>query len=284
MILYDPALQARVHARLEVETDLRWALERGELRVHFQPVVDLSTAATAGFEALLRWQHPHRGLLVAGQFIPVAEESALILEIGEWALETACRVLRGWQDRNVASAPIVMAVNLSARELQCHDLVESIVAVMERTGVQPESIQFEITETAAIQDLDAVTAKLYGLKALGVQLALDDFGTGYSSLNHLRRLPIDVVKLDRSFVTEMVSVPSTAAIVGAVTTLAHALGMIVVAEGIETEAQLVRARMLGCDRGQGWYLARAMPADALLAYPPVCDGSPIGGMVHGQGA
>jgi EAL domain-containing protein (putative c-di-GMP-specific phosphodiesterase class I) len=222
-------------------------------------------------EALLRWQHPTRGLVSPLSFIPLAEETGLILPMGRWVLETACRQVREWQRQIPAAASLVVSVNLSARQFAQADLVANVAAILDHAGLTPRSLELEITESVVMDQSEASIERLRGLRGLGVRLVLDDFGTGYSSLSYLRRLPLDTIKIDRSFVSGLGAAGVDLPIVQAVISLAHGLGVDVVAEGIETEEQLACLRWLACDRGQGFHFARPLPPDdlrALLAAAP----------------
>ena len=264
-VLFAPSMNTSAVERLDLATELRQAVARRELRVYYQPEVDLDTGAVVGMEALLRWQHPRHGLVGPADFIPLAEETGLIIPVGGWVLEEACRQARLWQALRPADPPLVVSVNLSARQLQQPDLVEQATRVLRETGLAPSALQLEITESAMMLDTESTIATLRALKEMGVRLAIDDFGTGYSSLSYLQRFPVDTLKIDRSFIKEVSCDPGAAAIVRAVTTLAHALGIEVTAEGIETEEQLARVRALRCDRGQGYYFSEPLPSDALFA-------------------
>jgi diguanylate cyclase (GGDEF)-like protein len=259
--IFDEAMRADAVARLETESALRRALERGELRLHYQPEVDLETGDIAGFEALVRWEHPLRGLLHPSAFIPLAEETGLIVGIGEWVLREACTEAAGWP------APLTLSVNLSARQLAQHDLVAVVRRALSETGTDPAKLCLEITESAVMESGAATTAQLRALKSLGVRLAIDDFGTGFSSLAHLRRFPVDVLKIDGTFVSGLGREPQDASIAAAVISLAHALDLKTVAEGVETDEQLSILKQLGCDLGQGYLFARPRPADEAL-HPP----------------
>ncbi len=259
--LFHPRMSASSMERLELELDLRRAVERDELRVHYQPLIDLRTGRTVGHEALVRWQHPTRGLLPPLSFIPLAEETGLILTIGDVVLAEACRQARAWQLLDPALAELVVSVNLSARQFARPDLAARIAAVLARTGLAPETLELEITESLAMSDAEATGVTLRALHELGVRVVLDDFGTGYSSLAYLSRLPLDVIKVDRSFVAGLHDSATNLAIVRAVVGLAQGLGISVTAEGIEREDQLEVLRELGCDRGQGFLFARPRPAD-----------------------
>ena len=264
-VMFDPEMRAETLDRATLEHDLRRAIERSELRVHYQPLVDLDSGTVVGLEALLRWQHPTRGLVPPMSFIPLAEETGLILPIGQWVLETACHQVRSWQRRFPAASSLVISVNLSARQFAQSDLVNAVAATIHRSGLAPANLELEITESVVMDQSEASVERLRGLQALGVQLVLDDFGTGYSSLSYLRRLPLDTIKIDRSFVSGLGSDAADLPIIQAVISLAHGLGIDVVAEGIETAAQLDYLRDLACDRGQGFAFARPLPPDDLEA-------------------
>jgi diguanylate cyclase (GGDEF)-like protein len=253
--VFDPSMKAGAVERHELQADLRHAINRGELYLNYQPIVSLESTRIVGVEALLRWAHPRLGALEPADFIPVAEESGLILPIGRWVLDTACLAAQNWQ----GGAPDVMSVNLSVRQFDQPDLPLFVASVLRRTGLAPSRLQLEITESALIPNAESAIATLCALKDLGVRLALDDFGTGFSSLSYLQRLPVDVVKIDHSFVARLGRDAATAAIVDAVTKLAHALGMLVTAEGIETADQLAMLRSIGCDDGQGYYFSLPRP-------------------------
>jgi EAL domain-containing protein (putative c-di-GMP-specific phosphodiesterase class I) len=256
-------MSAAVAERLDLENDLRRAVERDELRLHYQPLVDLATDRIVGLEALIRWQHPTRGLVPPLSFIPMAEETGLILGIGRWVLETACRQARAWQLAFPTDPPILISVNLSAKQFARADLVGQVSAILAETALRPDCLELEITESVLMDESDAGIRRLQALRDLGVKLVLDDFGTGYSSLSYLKHLPLDTIKIDRSFVSELTGDNANVAIVHAVISLAHGLGIDVVAEGIETAEQLARLRELLCDRGQGYFYARPLPADQL---------------------
>jgi diguanylate cyclase (GGDEF)-like protein/PAS domain S-box-containing protein len=267
---FEPSMHAAVMERVALEHDLRHAIERDELVLHYQPIIDLETSTAVGVEALLRWQHPRLGLVPPGDFIGVAEESGLIVPIGRWVLEEACRQVRRWE--NAGAQRVHMSVNLSARQLSAPRTAEHVARTLRQTGVEPGQLVLEITESVLVDDADRTIAKLDLLRELGVTLAIDDFGTGYSSLSYLRRLPVKVLKIDRSFVSGVGSEDSLAALSNAVVDLGRSLGMVTVAEGIEEYEQLVRLRAMGCTLGQGYYFSRPRPADEIA---PMLRGRPL---------
>jgi diguanylate cyclase (GGDEF)-like protein len=246
--MFDEQMHADVHRRLDVEAGLRGAIERGELRLHYQPEVELMTGRVHAVEALLRWEHPERGLLAPGEFITVAEDTGLIVPIGAWVIREACRQAADW--------PVTMRVNLSARQLRDPGLIGVIRDALAESGIPPHDLCLELTESMLMQDVGRSAAVLAELRELGVTLALDDFGTGYSSLAYLRHLEVDRLKIDRSFMAELDAQPAEQTIVAAIIGMARGLGLAVTAEGIETPAQLGRVRALGCDGAQGFLLAR----------------------------
>ncbi|MEY2447335.1 MAG: hypothetical protein QOH79_811 [Acidimicrobiaceae bacterium] len=255
------AMGTRSPERLDLETALRRAVEADELVVYYQPLVSVSSGDCIGAEALVRWQHPERGLLPPSEFIGLAEETELILPIGRYVLEQACWRARSWRDQ--FGIALSMSVNLSPRQFMQTRLVEEVRDILATTGVDPSQICLEITESLAMSDVEWVAGVLLELKSLGVRVAIDDFGTGYSSLGYLKQFPVDVVKIDRSFVSGLATSAVDAAIVAAVIGLADAVGMTTVAEGVETSDQLERLRSLGCKTVQGYHLARPMPASAM---------------------
>jgi diguanylate cyclase (GGDEF)-like protein/PAS domain S-box-containing protein len=244
--------------QFEVESALRLALSRGELLLHFQPKVHIASGRMRGVEALVRWAHPQRGLVPPGEFIPLAEERGLIVPIGRWVMQAACRQIRDWRDAGLA-APAV-AVNLSARQFVSDSLVDDLVDALSCHGVAPSALEVELTESALMADPERAKQVLEQLHALGVGISIDDFGTGYSSLSYLKRFPAQTVKIDRSFISGLPSDGDDTAITQAVIAMAHSLGLKVVAEGVETAAQLAALRRLGCDEAQGYLLGRPMPA------------------------
>ena len=259
---FDEDMQARAHRRAEVEDALRGATERDELVLHFQPEVSLRTNQIVAVEALVRWQHPEWGLVAPGEFVTVAENSNLILELGTWVLSSAMDQCARWRASFNGTAPTV-AINISARQFLQDDFVELVATTLEHTGADPADICLEITESILMDDVDLTVATLRRLKALGVQLAVDDFGTGYSSLSYLRRFPVDVLKVDQSFVSGLGHDPEDSAIVQAVVAMGRALQLTTVAEGVETAHHLIELRELDCDVAQGYHFARPRPAEAI---------------------
>ena len=262
-VVYEPWMGARLRERVALEAELRRALGREELRLAYQPIVEVATGRIEGLEVLVRWQHPERGILLPGAFVALAEETGLIGPIGGWVLAAACRQGRAWQDR--FPAPPVVGVNLSARQFQQPDLVGSVERALREAGLDPALLRLELTESAVMADPSGAAATLRRLKGLGVQLALDDFGTGHSSLGSLRRFPIDLLKIDRGFVAGLERDAGDEAIVRAVVAMAPALGLRVAAEGVETRGQLARLRDLRCELGQGYHFAHPLPAEAVTA-------------------
>ena len=242
-------LNQEVQERMLIEGGLRTAIQRDELSLLYQPKIDLATRQVYGAEALLRWVHPKLGMISPARFVPVAEEAGLVGQIGEWVLRTACRQIREWQDAGFA---LQVAVNVSARQFQQYDVAELVMGIMNETGALPENLELELTESAVMHDAETSIVTLERLAALGAQIAIDDFGTGYSSLSYLKRLPLDVLKIDQSFVRDISSDPNDAAIVRAIITLARSLGIKVIAEGVENEAQLAFLNAYGCQYAQGY--------------------------------
>ncbi len=272
--VFDPTMHGRAVNRLELENDLRRAIERNEFVVHYQPIVNLQTGAVWGIEALVRWEHPERGLLDPDEFVPVAEESGLVVPMGELVLEEACRRAVEWQREFPRTPPLAMSVNLSGRQLRRPDLHEIIGQALKESGLPASSLGLDITETVYISALDANTAALDRLKALGIRISLDDFGSGYSSLSYLKQLPADIIKIDKFFTKGLGVEVEDTAIVQTVVDLAHILGMEVIAEGVETEEQETLLREMGCDFAQGYLFARPLPPEAASkflnsAYPSV---------------
>jgi diguanylate cyclase (GGDEF)-like protein/PAS domain S-box-containing protein len=259
--VFNEALHLAALDRLRLETDLRRAIQEESFGVHYQPIVSLADGRVAGFEALVRWRHPAWGLVPPSQFIQVAEETGLILPIGRWVLSEACARIHRWQLEHPSDPPLAINVNLSRRQLLQADLIEQIRRILEVTGVAPETLQLEITESAILENPDGAVDLLRHLKSLDIELCVDDFGTGYSSLSSLQEFPVSVLKIDRSFIRGMGPEGERDEIVRAVVGLAHSLHMQVVAEGVETEGQLERLRAMGCDYGQGYLLCHALDAE-----------------------
>ncbi|HUJ65750.1 MAG TPA: bifunctional diguanylate cyclase/phosphodiesterase, partial [Acidimicrobiales bacterium] len=267
MAVVDTTFQERTAGRVDVEADLRRALGGGELIVYYQPVVGLEHRNMIGTEGLVRWVHPTRGFILPGEFIPVAEDSKLIIPIGDWVLNTACRDARSWGEHAVDAGTVApgVAVNLSARQINEPELVRRVAAALESSGLSPDLLTLEITESVVMTDAAGAGTVLRRLKDLGVRLSIDDFGTGYSSLSYLKRFPVDTLKVDRSFVNGLGVDPEDSVIVGAIVRLADALGLQTVAEGVETTVQAEELLRLGCTSGQGFLFARPAPSDVIRA-------------------
>jgi EAL domain-containing protein (putative c-di-GMP-specific phosphodiesterase class I) len=278
VVVFDQAMNENAIAQLGLESDLQRAVERGELRVYYQPIVALGSGAVVGAEALLRWQHPQRGLVPPSQFIPLAEETGLIIPIGQWVLEQACRQTRAWHDaRGLDPASFVVSVNLSAKQFQQPGLTSQVARVLSDTGLDPAALKLEITESVLMLNAEHTIQTLLALRGLGVRLAIDDFGTGYSSLSYLRRFPVDTLKIDRSFVSSLTIDESAAAIVQAVDALARALKIDVTAEGIETPDQLARVERLLHGHAQGYYFSRPLTGESMEHLLSTGRGAPIAG-------
>jgi diguanylate cyclase (GGDEF)-like protein len=260
---YRPVLHTAALRRTELEVELRAALEEGQFVLHYQPIIDLASQRLIGTEALVRWQHPTRGLLTPDEFISAAEQSGLIIALGAWVIRTACRQTAEWQELEPDRAPLTVAVNLSPRQLVDRALVATVAEVLHDTGLDASSLCLEITEGSVIKDFEQTMPVLNALRTLGVSLALDDFGTGYSSLSYLKQLPVNTVKIDRSFVSDLGSNGPNSQIVLAIIDLAHALGMSVTAEGAETYGQLDMLKAMRSDHAQGYLLGRPMSSEAL---------------------
>jgi len=269
--LYDRSMNAQALERLQMEAHLRRALERDEFVLHYQPRVEAASGRIVGAEALIRWQHPERGLLPPMEFIPLAEDAGLIIPIGEWVIEAACRQTAAWRAQGLETVPV--AVNLATTHLRQSSLPGRVARALRRHGVSPDTLEIEVTESILLADPELSTRIARELSDMGVQLSIDDFGTGYSSLSYLKRLPIATLKIDRSFVRDLGVDADDEAIVGAIVALGHSLKLKVVAEGVESEAQLAFLRSLRCDEYQGYYMSRPVEAEAfshLLKQQSIC--------------
>lgn len=261
--LFDEVMRVRVARRLETESGLHQAIERGEFALLYQPEIELHTGRVVGVEALVSWQHASRGLVGPSEFIPVAEETGLIVPIGSWVMEEACRQGAVWRRRLGPSAPFMMSVNLSARQLLQPGLADFIRSTLESTGLDPRDLVLEVTETVLVDDADHANHVLQGLRDIGVRVSIDDFGTGYASLTYLRRLPVDILKIDQTFVSGLVEDGDDAGIVETIVDLGTRLGLSVIAEGVEEEIQAERLKGLGCRLAQGYYFSVPVTADEL---------------------
>ncbi|HVL30174.1 MAG TPA: bifunctional diguanylate cyclase/phosphodiesterase, partial [Sphingomicrobium sp.] len=264
--VYEPKEASAARRRFSIETELRRALDKDQLKLFYQPLIDLKSGQVAGFEALARWTHEDRGEISPAEFIPVAEESGLILTLGRWAMDRAAATLADWDKKAGQPLPIYVGVNLSAIQVARDDIAGVVQSALRSSGLNGDRLTLELTESSIVQDPLRAQRVFEALKALDATVAMDDFGTGYSSLAYLQRLPIDVLKIDRSFVTGMMVDPDSVAIVRAVLSLADALGMSTTAEGIETVELATTLATLGCSSGQGYYFARPLEADAALEY------------------
>jgi diguanylate cyclase (GGDEF)-like protein/PAS domain S-box-containing protein len=266
--VFDPAMQTRAQERLELEAELRRALEQGEFVLYYQPEVSLYNGSMVGLEALLRWQHPERGLLKPSAFVPLAEETDVIAPIGRWVLEEACRQAKRWEEEHPLASPMTMEVNLSSKQLRRRELARTVEEALTRAGVEAHTLALDITETVLIGASEHNAQALEALKKMGIRLSLDDFGTGYSSLSYLKRLPVDRVKVDRSFVKGLGGNATDTAVVRMIIELCHTLGVEVLAEGVETSEQAALLKDMGCDVGQGYYFARPLRSEELAEQLP----------------
>jgi diguanylate cyclase (GGDEF)-like protein len=264
--VFDTAMRAHAAARRESETGLRRALERQELRLHYQPIVSLATGRLAGLEALLRWQHPQRGLIPPAEIIPIAEETGLIAPIGRWVLREACRQVSAWRAQFPTDPPLTVSVNLSGRQFAQPDLVEQIEQILQETGLNAGSLRLELTESVLMKHAECATTTLSQLQNLGVQVQIDDFGTGYSSLGYLQHSSLNTIKVDRTFVGRMGVNGDNSGVVRAIVALAHNLDMEVIAEGVETAEQLAQLKALECEYGQGNHISRPVDSEAAAAF------------------
>jgi diguanylate cyclase (GGDEF)-like protein len=261
---YDPGMHTELVARVQLEADLRRALDEGELFLQYQPTFDLGSGQIVGAEALARWQHPTRGLVAPTEFIPLAEASGLIRPLGAWVLREASRQAAEWQRANSQrNKPFSLSVNLPGKQLQHAQVVQDVAAALEESGLPPESLVLEMTESVLLDDSEIVLDILQQLKRLGVRLAIDDFGTGYSSLSYLHRFPVDVLKIDRSFVERLSHASDNAELARTVVRLGQSLQLVTVAEGVEDSAQFLALRRMGCDIGQGYYFGRPMESEEI---------------------
>ncbi|MDT4897628.1 MAG: hypothetical protein QOH25_2705 [Acidobacteriota bacterium] len=267
--VFDQGMHDQATKLLQVETDLRRALEREEFFVFYQPIMSLETGELRGFEALVRWRHPQRGFISPVEFIPVAEETGMIIQLGEYVLRESCRQMQKWQVILPSDPPLFISVNLSVKQFSQPDLVEKVAAILTETRLDAKHLKLEITESAVMENVEDATELLTRLRALGLRISMDDFGTGYSSLSHLRRFPIDTLKIDRSFVTQMAEDDENAEIVRTIIGLAQNLGMDVVAEGVETPEQIETLKALGCEYGQGYFFSK--PLDFQRAEQYICE-------------
>jgi Amt family ammonium transporter len=264
LTVYQAGIHAAAVDRHQLRADLQVALDAAQLSLSYQPIVDLADMRLVGMEALLRWDHPTRGAISPSEFVPIAEESGLILPIGRWVLQEACRQAREWQVRH--GATVSVSVNVSAHQVATDGLAELVTETLRETGLGPGGLTLEITESVLLGDVERVIARLAELKSLGVRIAIDDFGIGYSSLSYLRFLPVDVLKIDRSFVNAVDSGAAERAVVRSIVSLSQILGLRTVAEGIETTSQLDALRTIGAHLGQGYLFARPLSAAAMSRY------------------
>jgi EAL domain-containing protein (putative c-di-GMP-specific phosphodiesterase class I) len=257
-VIFNSEMRDDLMDRIWMENDLRRALGGKEFRLHYQPILSLNTATLVGFEALIRWQHPTEGLIPPARFIPLAEETRLIIPIGRWVLEESCRQLKEWEDRYQYDPPLSMSVNLSSVQLTHQEFVEQVELIISEVGIDPSNLVLEITESMIMEDNQITATTISKLRALGVRVHLDDFGTGYSALSYLQRYPIDILKIDRSFIGKINGNGENIEIIKAILNLARDLNMGVIAEGIETECQFDLLKDLNCEFGQGFYFAKPM--------------------------
>jgi EAL domain-containing protein (putative c-di-GMP-specific phosphodiesterase class I) len=257
--LFDEHMRRTAIETLELETDLRRALDREEFFLHYQPIVDLEDESIVGFEALIRWNHPGRGPIMPDVFIPLAEETGLIVPMGSWVLREACRQLAEWHEEEATRPDLSVSVNLSAKQIARESLVEEVSDAIAETGIDPGNLALEITETAIIGNAETAASVLERLRDLGVRIHIDDFGTGYSSLSYLNRYPVETLKIDRSFIGRIGPEDENLDLVRTIIALAHVMGLRVIAEGVENQRQGVLLGSLGCEYGQGFFFARPHP-------------------------
>jgi EAL domain-containing protein (putative c-di-GMP-specific phosphodiesterase class I) len=264
-VIFDASMHAAAVKRLALESDLRRALANREFVLHYQPIMSLTSAQIVGFEALLRWQRGPEDIVGPDVFIPVAEETGLIVFLGAWVLREACRAVATWFPPKASGRNLTMSVNISSRQFAQADFAAQVIAIISAAGIDPASIRLELTESITIENAERAIEVLERLRAFGVRIAIDDFGTGYSSLSYLQRLPLDVLKIDRSFVLAMANDPGSRKIVQTIMSLAQNLGMDVVAEGTETATDVFDLQKMGCQYGQGYFFSRPVPASAAAA-------------------
>jgi EAL domain-containing protein (putative c-di-GMP-specific phosphodiesterase class I) len=261
--LFDADMHAAALRRLQMKTDLERAISSGEFTLRYQPIVDLREGKITGVEALVRWDHPERGLVSPAEFIPLAEDTGLIVPLGRWVLREACRQAGEWQQEHPRTPALTMSVNVSAKQLVHPQIADDVAAALRESGIAPATLTLEITESVLMSDTDVAIAKLDELRRLGLRIAVDDFGTGYSSLGYLSSLPIDILKLDKTFVDGVALGPEDSAIARAVVNLGNSLSLMVVAEGIESKDQLRVLQKLDCDRGQGFFFAKPLDVEGI---------------------
>jgi EAL domain-containing protein (putative c-di-GMP-specific phosphodiesterase class I) len=263
--IFDPSMHKRAVNLLALENDIRRAVERREFELYYQPIIRLKTGRISGFEALIRWHHPQRGLVSPAEFIPIAEETGLINDIGDWVLKDACQLIQTWEKQLDKNSMPTININVSSKQIAHGDLVEKITSTIEKNQISGANLKLEFTESMVMENPEMASSMITELKQYHVQTAIDDFGTGYSSLSYLHQFPIDTLKIDRSFINELKADGTNAEIVNTIVMLAHNLSLDVVAEGIEEEYQLQHLHSIGCDFAQGYYFAKPMPASEALA-------------------
>lgn len=264
--VFDQSMHTHAISKLQLETEMRQALQNGEFCLHYQPIINLDDDSLAGFEALIRWNHPRRGMVSPGEFIPLAEETGLVIPLGRWILYESCRQMREWQRKNPWTESLKMSVNLSSKQFLAPDLVEQVFAALVATQLDPKNLKLEVTESHVMENSDKAVTMMNALREIGIEMSLDDFGTGYSSLSYLHRLPVNYLKIDRSFVSRMVESVENGEIVHTIIKLAQNLKMKVIAEGIETIEQLAKLKLLNCEFGQGYYFAKPLSVDSAARF------------------
>ena len=280
--IYEPALKTVVNERLEKTEDLQKAVDEGQFVLHYQPIVSLDGADAMGLEALIRWEHPTRGLLPPKEFISLAEETGLIIPIGRWVLAEACRRAQEWQRAHALAGRLKMSVNLSARQFQHDGLIQDVSTALWASHLDPACLVLEITESVLVHDSESVIARMLELKALGVAFAVDDFGTGYSSLRYLQRFPIDILKVDKSFVDDVGDSDTALVVATAIVQLSKSLNLDTVAEGIEKACQVDRLRALGCHYGQGFFFARPVAPEDIDGLLPLLASGELVRRAHAE--